>query len=74
MMAYYKGYTAEIKPDLQRHILHGRVLHIQDVIAFEGETPEQAEQEFYQSIEDYLTFCEKIDRQPEKPISSSADI
>jgi predicted HicB family RNase H-like nuclease len=73
MMAYYKGYTAEIKPDLQRHILHGRVLHIKDVIAFQGETFEQAEQEFYQSIEDYLTFCEKIDRQPEKPIGSSVD-
>ena len=69
MMTYYKGYTAEIKQDQQRHVLHGRVLHIKDVIAFEGETVEQAEQEFYQSIDAYLNFCQKIERQPEKPIS-----
>jgi predicted HicB family RNase H-like nuclease len=70
MMTYYKGYTAESKQDLQRRVLHGRVLHIKDVIAFEGETLEQAEQEFYQSIEDYLNFCEKLDHQPEQPIRS----
>ena len=69
MMTYYKGYTAEIKQDRQRHVLHGRVLHIKDVIAFEGETLEQAEQEFYQSIDAYLNFCKKIERQPEKPVS-----
>ncbi|EAZ92577.1 type II toxin-antitoxin system HicB family antitoxin [Crocosphaera chwakensis] len=68
-MLTYKGYTGNIEIDLESGILFGRVLDIKDVVTFQGQTVEEACQEFYNSIDDYLEFCEEIGQSPEKPFS-----
>jgi predicted HicB family RNase H-like nuclease len=50
----YKGYTAQIEVDETSKILFGKVLDIKDVITFKGNTVNELEQEFHNSVDDYL--------------------
>jgi len=68
-MLTYKGYTAQIEVDTENGILFGRVLDIKDVITFQGKTVEEARQAFYDSVDDYLEFCEELGEKPDKPFS-----
>ncbi len=68
MMAY-KGYTASIEVDADAGILFGRVLDIKDVITFKAKTVDEAREEFYKSVDDYLAFCQELGEEPDKPFS-----
>ncbi len=65
----YKGYTAQIEIDETAGILFGKVLDIKDVITFKGSTVEELEQEFHNSIDDYLEWCTELGEEPDKPFS-----
>lgn len=73
-MLTYKNYTADIEVDVQAKILHGRVRDIQGVVTFEGKTVEEIEHEFQKSIDIYLTFCQEVGQEPEKPVPSHLDL
>jgi predicted HicB family RNase H-like nuclease len=68
-MMTYKGYTANLEVDVEAGIIFGRVLDINDVVTFKGKTVEEARQEFYKSVDDYLAFCEDLGDEPDKPFS-----
>lgn len=68
-MMTYKGYTANLEVDVEAEIIFGRVLDINDVVTFKGRTVEEARQEFYKSVDDYLAFCEDLGEEPDKPFS-----
>jgi predicted HicB family RNase H-like nuclease len=65
----YKGYPGTIDLDMEKGVLHGRVLGIQDVVTFEGRTVPEVVQAFKESIDEYLRFCAEVGRKPEKPTS-----
>ncbi len=65
----YKGYTAQIGFDDEAKVFHGEVLHLRDVITFEGTSVEELEEEFKNSVEDYLEWCAEEGHDPEKPYS-----
>lgn len=68
-MMNYKGYTASIEVDVEAGILFGRVLDINDVVTFKAKTVDEAREEFYKSVDDYLNFCEELGDEPDKPFS-----
>jgi predicted HicB family RNase H-like nuclease len=68
-MLTYKGYTAEIKVNVEAGMLQGRVLDIKDSITFEGKTVEEAKQEFHKSVDAYLKFCKELGQEADKPFS-----
>ena len=68
-MLTYKGYTAALEIDCDAKVLAGRVLDVRDVIVFEGKTVVEVEQEFHNSIDDYLEWCAEEGREPEKQYS-----
>jgi predicted HicB family RNase H-like nuclease len=68
-MMTYKGYTANLEVDVEVGIIFGRILDINDVVTFKGKTVEEARQEFYKSVDDYLAFCEDLGEEPDKPFS-----
>ncbi|HZU34518.1 MAG TPA: type II toxin-antitoxin system HicB family antitoxin [Gemmataceae bacterium] len=69
-MMEYKGYTGQITGvDEKQGLIHGRVANLNDVITFEGKTYKELRQAFHDSVEDYLEFCEQLERPPEKPLS-----
>lgn len=70
-MLTYKGYTGSLQVDEDAGILFGRVLDIRDVITFKGNTVEEAKQAFYDSVDDYLEFCEELGQEPDKVFSGN---
>lgn len=65
----YQGYTGEAQWDEDAALFHGNVLYLRDVITFEGDTPEETEVAFRDSVDDYLQWCEELGQAPEKPFS-----
>ena len=50
----YKGYTASMVFDAEDKIVVGRVLDIDDIISFHGESVSEFEANFHAAIDDYL--------------------
>jgi predicted HicB family RNase H-like nuclease len=67
-MLSYKGYTGDL--EVGESIIFGRVLGIQDVVTFKGESIAEIRQSFQDSVDDYLEFCQSIGQEPEKAFSS----
>lgn len=65
----YKGYLGSIEYDDRDKILHGRVLGIQDIVSFEGESVAELEADFQAAVDDYLAACQELGKEPEKPFS-----
>lgn len=67
----YKGYYARIDFDPQNKIFVGRVVGINDVVCFHGKTVPELEAAFADSINDYLSACEKLGQKPNKTYSGN---
>jgi predicted HicB family RNase H-like nuclease len=65
----YKGYKGRVKLDEESGLLHGEVLDLRDVVTFEGESVQELEKAFRDSVDDYLEFCAELDREPDRPFS-----
>src|SRR3970040_1985923 len=68
MMAY-KGDIGQVESDEEAGILHGEVINVRDVITFEGESVDEIQKAFRESVDDYLDFCAQRGELPEKPFS-----
>lgn len=66
-MKAYKGHTGNVEYSEADAVYHGRVAGIDAVITFEGDTPEEAEEAFRDSVDDYLAWAERDGFEPEKP-------
>lgn len=65
----YKGYTASMVFDAQDKVIVGRVLEIDDIISFHGESISEFESNFHNAIEDYLAASKELGVPAEKPAS-----
>ena len=65
----YKGYKASMTFDADDKIIVGRVLDIEDVIAFHGSSVAEFESSFHSVVDAYLTACAALNSEPEKPAS-----
>jgi predicted HicB family RNase H-like nuclease len=68
-MLIYKGFMGQVTFDEEAKILFGRVVNTRDVITFQSTSADTIEQEFHDSVEEYLAFCQELGREPEKPYS-----
>lgn len=66
-MLTYKGYQGRCEYDHDAGLLHGEVMHMADVITFQGRTLDELKGALADSIEDYLEFCALKGRTPEAP-------
>ena len=65
----YKGYAARIEFDAQDRVFFGRLAGIQDIVTFHGETVDELEAAFKESVDHYLAACAKLGDEPNKPYS-----
>ncbi len=68
-MMEYKGYIGKVEIDDEAGILYGEVINVRDVITFEGESVDEIQKAFRDSVDDYLEFCAQRNESPEKPFS-----
>ena len=67
----YKHYVATVEYDSEDKILRGIVLGIKDRIVFYATDVGSLEKEFHVSIDDYLAYCKKSGKHPDKAYSGS---
>ena len=73
-MMEYKGYIGEVNFDSEGHLFHGEVINTRDVITFQGQSVEELEKAFYESVDDYISWCEEDGVEPEKPYSGKFNL
>lgn len=70
----YKGYEAKIEYDNEDRLFFGRVINIKDIIVFDGLSVDELEQAFHKVIDEYLTDCQALNKNPDKPISQLSSL
>lgn len=63
----HKGYHGSIEVDTRDYSLHGRILFIDEQIAYSGQTFAEFEESFRQKVEDHIKSCR--DRGEDPPFS-----
>lgn len=70
----YKGYFGSAEISLEDNVLYGKLLHIKDVISYEGATPDALEHAFREAVNDYLATCEACGDAPDKPFKGTFNV
>lgn len=65
----YKGYTAHIEYDDCDEIFFGRILGISDIIGFHADTVADLKHAFEEAVDDYISSCQKLGKEPQKAAS-----
>jgi predicted HicB family RNase H-like nuclease len=65
----YRGYTARMDFDADDKIIVGRVVDIDDIITFHGQSVTEFELAFHQAIDGYIHACEQLGQTADKPAS-----
>jgi len=65
----YKNYVGTVEYSEEDKCLFGRLLGINDVISYEGESVVELRTAFQEAVDDYLETCEKIGKTPQRPYS-----
>lgn len=63
----YRGYTASLAFDPEDKVIVGRVIDVDDIITFHGESMVEFEANFHQIIDDYIAACLALGGMPEAP-------
>ena len=65
----YKGYKTSMVFDIEDKIIVGRVLDIDDIVSFHGDSIAQFESSFRSAVDGYLDACASLQSAPDKPAS-----
>ena len=70
----YKGYQGRFEYDREADIFHGDVLHIADVVTFQGRSLDELKTALADSVEDYFDLCNELGKSPQKPFSGRFNV
>ena len=65
----YRGYTGSVEYDPDDRIFYGSVDDITDVVTFQGDSVEELESAFRESVDVYLESCAEDGVEPQRPCS-----
>ena len=65
----YKGYTGKAEYDDEAEIFYGEVIGLRDVVTFKGASVRELQKSFRESIDEYLAFCKRMNKDPDIPAS-----
>jgi predicted HicB family RNase H-like nuclease len=67
----YRGYMARIEYDADDELFFGRLAGIRDGVSFHGDTVADLKAAFREAVDDYIAYCAKLGRDPQKPYSGN---
>lgn len=70
----YRGYHARIEYSAEDRIFVGRIIGINDVLAFDGKDPDELEAMFHESVDDYLEMCAELGQEPDKEYKGTFNV
>ena len=70
----YKGYYSNVEYSAKDGVLHGKIEGINDLVTFETENASDIEKEFQAAVDDYISFCKQVGKEPEKTYRGSFNV
>ena len=70
----YKNYIGSVEYNLAEKFLYGKILFIDDLIMFEGNTIEELENSFIEMVYEYIETCKELGKNPQKTYSGSFNV
>ncbi|HOP47767.1 MAG TPA: type II toxin-antitoxin system HicB family antitoxin [Desulfobacteraceae bacterium] len=70
----YKGYNGTIEASIEDSCLHGKILFIDDIITYEGNTVDDIKISFKQAVDHYLAYCKESGKAANKPFSGTFNV
>lgn len=70
----YKGYYASLHFSSEDEVFYGKLLGIDDLVNFEGASVKELKKAFYEAVDDYLTTCEELGKEPNKTYKGTFNI
>ncbi|STZ01310.1 Uncharacterized protein encoded in hypervariable junctions of pilus gene clusters [Moraxella lacunata] len=70
----YKGYVGEFELDNDDEMFYGKLIGINQLVTFEADNAHDLKQAFYDSVDDYLAFCDEREIEPDKPFKGSFNV
>ena len=70
----YKGYHAKVEYDSVSSVLFGKLEGIGDLVTFQSNTLGDVERELHDAVDDYLDFCKRMEKNPDKEYKGSFNV
>jgi predicted HicB family RNase H-like nuclease len=70
----HKGFQGSTELSLENNVLYGKILHIDDLISYEADTPIGLSEAFIEAVEDYLDTCKEMGLEPNRPFSGTFNV
>lgn len=70
----YKDYVGSVIFSEKDATFHGKIIGLKALITFEGDTVAKLTTDFHNAVDEYLTYCEEHEKEPEKPYKGSFNI
>lgn len=70
----YKNYYAEIHFSNEDEVFYGKIIGINDLVTFEGTTVKELKTAFREAVEDYISTCKELGKEPEKTYKGSFNV
>ncbi len=70
----YKDYLATVYFSSEDELFHGKVIGVNDLISFEGQSVKELKKAFKEAVDDYLITCKELNKQPDKTYKGSFNV
>jgi predicted HicB family RNase H-like nuclease len=70
----YKDYVGSAELSAEDQCFHGKILFIDDIVTYEGESYKELKTAFEEAVDRYLAYCEKSGKPASKPYSGSFNV
>jgi len=70
----YQSYYASVHYSATDEVFHGKILGINDLVTFEGDSVKELKGAFEEAVQDYLETCAAIDKEPEKTYKGTFNV
>ncbi len=73
-MFEYKGYYGSVRYNAEDEILYGKIEFIRDLVDYQGADVQELKKAFEDSVDDYISTCKELDKEPDKPFKGSFNV
>ncbi len=70
----YKGYYTKVRYSVEDGVLYGEIEGINDLVTFESESAVEIKKEFENAVDDYLEFCARVGKEPDKTYKGTFNV
>ena len=70
----YKGFYGSVEFSDEDNVFFGRIIGINDRITYEGDSVNSLRKDFNAAVDEYLSVCTELGKEPEKPYKGSFNV